>query len=160
MGKTYLRDVRRITDRHAVEVSRKDVAVAWHRSPFRNMELTVLDNRYRALSEAAWQAVLEHVNANTEGYRSDAYDKDNFAQSFGGFMPTKLDINGVGLIIDTEAKNAYGAILVHNPEWAADKRLASRSLKIVAVEPQGEQWGMIAEDSELYQGLEGFGLFC
>lgn len=160
MSKIYLKDIRAASEGCAVNVGSKQVSEALYRSPFREMPVTLLDTRYRALPENTWTQILSYLNEESGEHETEHYDNADFGSVLPAFTRTKLDINGVGLLVDTENKKAYNVILLYDPQLASDKRTESKALKVALVGKQGDGYG-IADPftSELYQSLNGFVLF-
>ena len=49
------------------------------------------------------------------------YDNDDFGHALAAFARTKLDVNGVGRIVDIENRRSTLAILLHDPVRSATK---------------------------------------
>ena len=102
MSKVYLKEIRDAAEQHTVDVSRKQLSEALYHSPFREMPVTLLDTRYRAVSEGIWTQIFEYLHGDTSEHGSEHYDNDDFGHALAAFARTKLDVNGVGLIVDIE----------------------------------------------------------
>ena len=156
MSKVYLKEIRDAAEQHTVDVSRKQLSEALYHSPFREMPATLLDTRYRAVSEDIWAQIFEYLNGDTSEDASEHYDNDNFGHALAAFTRTKLDVNGVGLIVDTENRRSNVAVLLHDPQ-----RAESKATKIALVERDDDGRYGIADPftSDLYNAPEGFVLF-
>ena len=155
MSKVYLKEIRDAAEQHTVNLSRKQLSEAFYYSVFREMPVTLLDTRYRALPEGIWTQIFSYLDDESGEHESEHYDNDNFGHALAAFTRTKLDINGVGLLVDTENRRSNVAILLYDPQ-----RPESKATKIALVEQQDDGRYGIADPftSELYL-IKGFALF-
>lgn len=156
MPKAPLKEIRDAAEQHTVDVSRKQLSKALYHSPFREMPATLLDTRYRAVSEDIWTQIFEYLQGDATKYGSEHYDNDDFGHALAAFARTNLNVNGVGLIVDTQNSRSTVAILLHDPQ-----RAESKSIKIALVERDDHRRYGIADPftSEHYRPVEGFVLF-
>ena len=66
MSKVYLKEIRDAAEQHTVNLSRKQLSEAFYYSAFREMPVTLLDTRYRALPEDIWTQILVTSTTNPE----------------------------------------------------------------------------------------------
>ena len=160
MSKVYMKDIRAAAEQSVVDVSAKEVSGALYYSTFREMPVTLLDTRYRALPEDIWTQIFSYFDDESGEHASEHYDNDDFGQALSAFTRTKLDVNGVGMLVDTENKQAHPVILLYDPQIASDTRTESKALKVAVVEKQPDGYGISDPfTSEHYRPMEGFVLF-
>ena len=121
------------------EFGAADVREAFARSKQENLQLILVDAKYRALSEKGWNKVLNATTDKWKKYRPEFFDCDDFARCQAALVSLHFDINGCGQVYDISGQHSYNVILVSG----------GSSLETRIVEPQA---GSILPKSMVGQG--------
>lgn len=153
------RDVQRKIDKDAVEVSSRQVAYAWGHSLLREIGLTLLDARYRALPIDVWEDLLRYVGTDRADHVSESRERDNHAICFAAEVSDKFDVNGTGIVIDRrDDPKAYNVLLVYDGRYTQDPRTADKALRLATIERQGDTF--VIEPSAFGLDRQGVAFFA
>ena len=152
------RDIQRKIDRDAVEVTSRQVAYAWGHSLLREVGVTLLDNRYRALPVGIWEDLLRYVGPDQTEYVSESRDRDNFALCFAAEVSAKFDVNGAGILIDRDDDHALNTVLVYDDRYSQDARTADKALRIGTLERHGNTF--VIETGGFVTDIQGVAFFA
>lgn len=125
-----LRKVRAEIQKYEMVFDSSKVRTAFQKVLNNNISILLLDSKYWAASQEAWDLILQYNGVDTQKYVSDRYDCDDFAFSFKGAVSRKFAVNGVGLVIDFSGHHAYNCVLVHK----------DNDLSVEFIEPQNDQF--------------------
>ena len=126
----------RSADLHALVSKAKkytsdDVRKAMHKVLMPQDGLVILDTTYWALPVTTWDALIKAVGPDTNKYKSERYDCDDFAVVFKGKMSNEFEINGVGWVIDESSSHSYDCVLVD---------VGASLPEVHFIEPQNDRW--------------------
>ena len=106
----------------AVEFTQAEVSAAIRKfAP--KVDILALDERYRALPEAAWKVAIAAHGLPHWPYEVDWRDCNHFAMRFKTDMTEFYRINGVAFIIDYPGEHSFDLILVVEADWSLGVRI-------------------------------------
>ena len=114
---------------HATEVHVNDVRQLWQDkgAPGHDVSFMLVDGVYRVLPEHEIMAVVKSCHVDAIPYQAEFMDCDKHSRLLWGLVPTKADVNSVGIVFDFSGKHSYNVAVVYD---------ASNELAIRYIEPQ------------------------
>ena len=103
----------KLTKLAPVVVGRETVRKALHAfAP--KMRPWELDGRYRVLTRAEWDGVIQSVGPDHNKYLADFFDCDAFSRAWYGRVAEDYEVNGMMIVVDFDSAHSYNLLLEHD----------------------------------------------
>lgn len=128
------------------EVDVTKMQAAWAAGPLSHIQLILLDEKFRAVSEDSWNDILPACSDKMLTYQKDWADCDDFSIVFCGHVIEQTNINSTAIVFDSGGKHSFNAAFF----------IKDKVLTVKVIEPQQSQWADISQP--MYVNSSGFAI--